>query len=37
VIQPKSKDKPAAGAPPLTLIPAPDVANPREIPAGAPR
>jgi len=37
VIQPKSKDKPAAAAPaPLTLIPAPDVANPREIPA-APR
>jgi lipopolysaccharide export system protein LptA len=37
VIQPKSKDKPATGAPPLTLTPATDVANPRELPAGAPR
>ena len=36
VIQPKSKDKPAA-APPLTLKPAADVTNPRETPAGAPR
>ena len=37
VIQPKSKDPPAAGAPPLTLKPASDVANPRENPAGSPR
>ena len=42
VIQPKNKDKPAAAAPaaaapPLTLKPASDLANPREIPAGAPR
>ena len=37
VIQPKSSAKPAAGAPPLTLKPAADVANPRETPAGAPR
>ena len=36
VIQPKSRDKPAA-APPLSLQPATDVANPRENPAGAPR
>ena len=36
VIQPKSRDKPAA-APPLSLQPATEVANPREIPAGAPR
>lgn len=35
VIQPKSKDAPAAGAP-LTLKPTPDVAAPRETP-GAPR
>jgi lipopolysaccharide export system protein LptA len=37
VIQPKSKDKPAADAPPLPLKPASDVAHPRESPAGAPR
>ena len=37
VIQPKPKVKPAAGAPPLTLKPAADVANPRDTPAGAPR
>ena len=37
VIQPKSKDKPAASPPPMTLTPAPDVANPREVPAGVPR
>ena len=37
VIQPKSSAKPAAGAPPLTLKPAANVANPRETPAGAPR
>lgn len=37
VIQPKSKDKPATDAPPLTLKPAPDVVNPRETPPGAPR
>jgi lipopolysaccharide export system protein LptA len=37
VIQPKSKEKPAAAPPPLALKPAPDVANPRENPAGAPR
>ena len=36
VIQPKSRDKPAA-APPLSLQPATGVANPRENPAGAPR
>ena len=36
VIQPKPRDKPAA-APPLTLQPAPDVANPRETPSGPPR
>ena len=36
VIQPKSKDKPAA-APPLSLQPATGVANPRENPPGAPR
>ena len=36
VIQPKSRDKPAA-APPVSLQPATEVANPREIPAGAPR
>ena len=37
VIQPKSKDKPAAAAPPLTLKPASDIAEPRETPAGPPR
>jgi lipopolysaccharide export system protein LptA len=37
IIQPKAKEKPAADAPPLTLKPAPDVVNPRETPAGAPR
>ena len=37
VIQPKPKGKPAAAAPPLTLKPAADVANPRDTPAGAPR
>ena len=41
VIQPKSKEKPTAAAPPLAppllLKPAPDVANPRENPVGAPR
>ena len=37
VIQPKPKGKPAAAAPPLTLKPAADVADPRETPAGAPR
>jgi lipopolysaccharide export system protein LptA len=37
VIQPKSRDKPAAAAPPLPLKPATDVANPREVPAGTPR
>ena len=36
VIQPKSKEKPAAGAP-LPLKPTTDVANPRETPAGASR
>jgi lipopolysaccharide export system protein LptA len=36
VIQPKAKDKPAA-APPLSLQPATDVANPRDNPAGAAR
>ena len=36
VITPKPRDKPAA-APSLTLQPAPDVANPRETPAGPPR
>ena len=35
VIQPKSKEQPAA--PPLPLKPATDVANPREVPAGAAR
>ena len=35
VIQPKPRDKPAGAAPPLTLQPATEVANPREIPAGA--
>ena len=37
VIQPKSKDKPAAAPPPLPLKPATDVANPRDVPAGAQR
>ncbi len=37
VIQPKPKPKPTAGAPPLTLQPAPDVANPRESPPVVPR
>lgn len=37
VIQPKSRDKPAAAPPPLPLKPAADIANPRDIPAGAPR
>jgi lipopolysaccharide export system protein LptA len=37
VIQPKSKEKPAAVAPPLPLKPATDVANPRDNPAAAPR
>jgi len=37
VIQPKATGQPAAGSPPLPLQPAPDVANPRETPAGAPR
>jgi lipopolysaccharide export system protein LptA len=37
VIQPKNKDKPAAAAPPLTLKPASDIAEPRETPAGTPR
>ena len=39
VIQPKSKRQAGAAAPPppLPLKPAPDVANPRENPAGAPR
>lgn len=37
VIQPTAKGPPAAGSPPLPLQPAPDVANPRETPAGAPR
>ena len=37
VIQLNSKDKPPAAAPPLTLKPAAEVANPRETPAGAPR
>lgn len=37
VIQPKGKDSPAAGQSPLPLKPAPDVANPRETPAGVPR
>ncbi len=36
VIQPKSRDKPAA-APPVSLQPATEVATPREIPPGAPR
>jgi lipopolysaccharide export system protein LptA len=37
VIQPKPKEKPPAGPPPLTLKPAAEVANPRETPAGTPR
>jgi lipopolysaccharide export system protein LptA len=38
VIQPKPKDgKPAPAAPPLPLKSAPDVAEPRENPPGAPR
>jgi lipopolysaccharide export system protein LptA len=37
VIQPKSKEKPAPPAPPLPLKSAPDVATPREAPAGVPR
>ena len=37
VIQPNTKDQPAASAPPLPLQSAPEVANPRETPAGAPR
>jgi lipopolysaccharide export system protein LptA len=37
VIQPKPKDKPAPAAPPLPLKAAPDVATPREAPAGVPR
>jgi lipopolysaccharide export system protein LptA len=37
VIQPKRKIEPAAAPPPLALKPAPDIANPRETPAGAPR
>ncbi len=37
VIQPKGKDKPAAGALPLPLKPASEVAHPRETPAGVPR
>jgi lipopolysaccharide export system protein LptA len=37
VIQPKPKEKPPAGPPPLTLKPAAEVANPRETPAGIPR
>jgi lipopolysaccharide export system protein LptA len=36
VIQPKAKGEPA-GSPSLPLRPAPEVANPREAPAGAPR
>lgn len=36
VIQPKSRDNPAA-APPLSLQPATGVANPRETPPGTPR
>jgi len=37
VIHPKAKGEPAAVSPSLPLRPAPDVANPRETPAGAPR
>jgi lipopolysaccharide export system protein LptA len=37
VIQPKSKDNPAPAAPPLPLKSAPDVATPRENPAGPAR
>jgi lipopolysaccharide export system protein LptA len=37
VIQPRVKDLPAANAAPLPLQSAPEVANPREDPAGAPR
>ena len=37
VIQPKGPEKPAAEAPPLTLKPAAEVANPRQTPAGAAR
>ncbi len=37
VIQPKARSEAAAGAPPLPLQPAPEVANPRETPAGASR
>ncbi|MBI3056729.1 MAG: lipopolysaccharide transport periplasmic protein LptA [Betaproteobacteria bacterium] len=37
VIQPKAKGETPAGAPPLPLQSAPDVANPRETPAGAAR
>src|SRR3954469_16536930 len=34
VIQPKPKEKPAAPPPPGQLKPTPDIANPRDIPAG---
>lgn len=37
VIQPKSKDKPAASPPPLPLKPAGDMTNTREPPAGGAR
>lgn len=37
IIQPKSKGKPPAAAPPLTLKPAADVVNSRDDPAGATR
>jgi lipopolysaccharide export system protein LptA len=37
VIQPKSKGKPQASAPPLTLKPTTDVATPRENPAPSPQ
>jgi lipopolysaccharide export system protein LptA len=37
VIQPKAKGGPATSSPSLPLRPAPDVANPRDTPAGAPR
>lgn len=37
VIQQRGKDQPATGAPPLTLKTAPEVANPRETPAGPSR
>ena len=37
IIQPKSRDKPAPQAPPLPLMVSPDVANPREAPAGTAR